>query len=387
MTRRFLGLLLATVLASPLAAQESRTVTIESSELGQTREIVIHEPLGYGQEDFAYYDVLYVFDAQMPALMNYASAVANLSDGLRGFIVVGILATMLEEEMYYRNHDLLPSDTEWNLGPRSGGNAEAFLRYVKNEVIPYVESNYRVLPQKTAIGHSLSASFLIYAMLQDPDLFDNYIAVSPNLEYDNQRLVRGLRAFDSDRVDGPMLFYMSHADEGEDWPSWQKANDAAYPLLKDSLANENFRVVTESYPEFTHMSGYMPSVSSALRTFVGEVRPAQLRELSEEQYEVTFRVRVPDEKDDIWITGNQESLGHWESDQIKMERISPLVRAITLSVRDFVEVKFFGDEGASQAWIAIGEPESWGVPKSSWPMMIRPEEGATYEFEVVGYVN
>ena len=48
---------------------------------------------------------------------------------------------------------------------KAGGNAEVFLAYVKNEVVPFIESNYRTLPERTAIGHSLGASFLIYTMV------------------------------------------------------------------------------------------------------------------------------------------------------------------------------------------------------------------------------
>lgn len=389
MTTRICSFLLTTaLLAIPLAAQNVETVTIESSELGQRREIVIYEPLGYSENEFAYYDVIYVFDAQLRGLVGYVSAIADLMDGPRGFIVVGIKATILEDEMYFRNHDLLPSDTEWNLGPKSGGNAEAFLAYVKNEVVPYVESEYRTLPLRTAVGHSLSASFLVYTLLEDPGLFDNYIAVSPNLAYDDERLVRGLRDFESDRLDRPMLFYMSHANEAESWSGWGPANDAAYAVLRDTLATEEFRVVLEEYPEHGHMSGFMPSVSSAMRTFIEDVRPAQVTELSPELFEITVTVTVPDEDDEIWISGNQETLGNWAPDQLKMERVSPLERRLTVSVQDWVEMKFYGGEGAAvQAWIATGEPESWGVPRTTWPMMLRPEQGAEYMFEVVGYQN
>lgn len=184
-----------------------------------------------------------------------------------------------------------------------------------------------------------------------------------------------------------MLFYLSHSDENAEIGSWRAANEVAYPLLEDSLANDNFRVVIEQYPEYTHRSGFMPSVSSAIQTFIEDVRPMQVLRLSEEQYEVTFTVTVPDEDHDIWIAGNQESLADWAPDVLQMERVSPLERRLTVSVRDWVEVKFYGGEKGAQAWIATGEPQPWGVPRTSWPMIIRPEEGGEYQFEVAGYVN
>ena len=387
MLRFALAALFAFTLTSPVLAQESGmpttpTVTIESEELGQTREIVIYEPMNYHQKADEYYDVIYVFDAHDRPLFDYVTAVSNLiKGGPRAVIVVGIRATLDYENMYFRNNDLLPSDTGWKL-PGKGGNAEAFLRYVKNEVVPYVESNYRTLPHRTAIGHSLSASFLVYTLLNDAQLFDNYIAVSPNLAYDDRRLVKGLRIFDSEQFETPTFFYMSHANEGEDWPEWAEANQIAYPLLRDTLANHDFRVWIEEYPDENHGSGYLTSVMSAMRMYVDSIRPQQLGELSEATYEITIKVEVPEEHDEIYISGNQESLGDWAENQVKMERASPLTRQITVDVRDHVEVKFFREEGGAQAWVKTGP-----MSKSTWSRMIRPEEGGEYSFEIASYMN
>ena len=221
-------------------------VIIESSELGQKRQILVYTPAHYQEEKFSYYNVIYVFDAHDRALFDAANGITSLlTEGSQDFIVVGIKATWIEEEMYARNHDLLPSDTRRNMGPKSKGNAEAFLAYVKNEVVPYVESNYRTLPHRTAVGHSLSASFLIYTLLNEPDLFDNYIAISPNLEYDDQRLVRGLENFDTGQFNTTKFLYMSHANEHEYWPDWKPANENAYRIVRESLVSENFKAVIE----------------------------------------------------------------------------------------------------------------------------------------------
>ncbi|MDX1592458.1 MAG: alpha/beta hydrolase-fold protein, partial [Balneolaceae bacterium] len=210
-------------------------VIFDSKEMGQKRQVLIQTPMNYNVRDFTYYNVIYVFDAQMRPFFDYTSGIVNLMGaGDREFIVVGIKATWIKEKMYGRNHDLVPSDTRMRLGPKSGGNAEAFLSFVKNEVMPYVESNYRTMPHNVAVGHSLSASFLLYTMIHEPDLFNNYIAVSPNLAYDDQRLVRDLRNFDPEQFSSPTYLYMSHADEHKAWPDWEKANKNAYALLRDT---------------------------------------------------------------------------------------------------------------------------------------------------------
>lgn len=74
-----------------------------------------------------------------------------------------------------------------------------FLSYVKKEVVPYIESNYRTLNHRTAVGY-LSASFIVYAMLNETNLIDNYIAISPNFSFDKERLVADIKQFDYAKI-------------------------------------------------------------------------------------------------------------------------------------------------------------------------------------------
>ena len=352
-------------------------VIFESTELGQTRQVLVYTPNHYAYSPFSYYNVIYVLDGQDSELFYAANGIAHLlTNGSQKFIVVGIKATYIEEQMYTRNHDLLPSDTQVNLGPKSGGNAEAFLAYIKNEVVPYIESNYRTLTHRTAVGHSLGGSFLVYSLLHQPDLFDNYIAISPNLEYDNQRLVRGLENFDPRKFTATKYLYMSHANEHLHWPDWKPANEKAHRILRDSLNSKNFRTVTESYPEEGHRTGFVPAFTSAMRTYLDSIQPKQEMELSREQYEVTFRIKVTNEDDEVYITGNQESLGNWQPNQVRMQKAGPLERSVTLQVQDPVKVQFTHGDWDSQVWIKVG-----GGGFSNQKLTVRPEEGKEYLFE------
>lgn len=355
-------------------------IIFDSKEMGQKRQVIIQTPMNYNVLDFQYYNVIYVFDAQMRPLFDYTSGIANLMGA--GVIVVGVKSTWIKEEMYGRNHDLVPSDTKMRLGPKSGGNAEAFLSFVKNEVMPYVESNYRTMPHNVAVGHSLSASFLLYAMVNEPDLFNNYIAVSPNLAYDNQRLVKDLRNFDSKQFSSPTYLYMSHADEHLGYPEWGKANKNAYTLLRDTLANDNFIVEIEEYPEETHQTTLVPSLHTAMKTYLGSMLPRQNLLLSKEEYEITIRLDLPVEGEEIYIAGNQEALADWQTGNVKMKHISPYEREITLTVHDPVEFNFYKGKGDAKAWVAFGDGG-----RSNQSIMIRPEEGGVYHYRLDGASN
>ncbi len=143
--------------------------------------------------------------------------------------------------------------------------------------------------------------------------------------------------------------------------------------------NSNVQVLVEQFPNEDHMSNFATSVTSAMRTYFTTILPKQHAEFSDDAYSITIRAKVPNENDELFITGNQESLGNWKSDQVKMVQVSPLIREITLSLRDHAAVTFYLN-GTSQAWIKYGDGG-----QSTHPMMFRPKEGDEYSFEVVRY--
>jgi hypothetical protein len=68
------------------------------------------------------------------------------------------------------------------------------------------------------------------------------------------------------------------------------------------------------------------------------------REMPEESkeplYEVTFTLNVPNATDEVYITGDGSSLGYWNPGLVKMNRVGPTQRSITLKVHSPVEYKF-----------------------------------------------
>jgi predicted alpha/beta superfamily hydrolase len=63
----------------------------------------------------------------------------------------------------------------------------------------------------------------------------------------------------------------------------------------------------------------------------------------------TIKLYVPNKTDEVFIVGNQEVLGNWQPNQVKMEKISDYERSITLELDFPAEFKFtkgsWGNEG------------------------------------------
>lgn len=146
---------------------------IKSKILNEERDLFVSVPDNY---DFSSgkYPVLYLLDGEIH--FDYISGVVKfLADNNRipQMIVVGITNTN-------RIRDYSPTASE-NF-PGSGG-ADSFLKFLKEELFPFVDKNYRTSPYKTVVGHSLCGLFCLYTMITKPETFDSYIAISPYVIY------------------------------------------------------------------------------------------------------------------------------------------------------------------------------------------------------------
>lgn len=359
------------------------TVQIHSKALGQDREILVYTPQLYDESRYAYYDVIYVFDAQNREFFDYThSLISFLSNGEKKFIVVGITSPYNEALDYARNNDLLPYPK--NTAPDDfyggySGNADNFLKYIKTEVVPYIDNHYRTLGHRIAVGHSLSASFIIYSLMNETALFDDYIAVSPNFAYDKQRLVDDLYHFDFNTIDKPYFLYISNADEANYWTSWKPAREKVYSFLRDSVAQPNLKVVIDSFPGESHWNSFAPALRNALTVYFEGVYQEQQNELSDSAYNIRIILKVPDKKDTVYITGNQSALANWDPSKLKMNRLSDLEREIRLNIHSPAMFKFTRGSWKTEAEVE-GNPQMVN-------MVIKPENGKTYRFVITNWAD
>jgi len=72
-----------------------------------------------------------------------------------------------------------------NIDIESGG-APLFLDFIREELFPFIESNYRAdTNMRILSGYSFGGLFCLYALFHDPDLFDKYFIGSPTIRYND----------------------------------------------------------------------------------------------------------------------------------------------------------------------------------------------------------
>ena len=282
MKNRLLVLLLLTVLINSVFAQSPHLLQlgerkeIESQVLGETRQYYVQLPQGYDRDRPARYPVAYLLDGEvlLPAL----HTVHQFYSG--GFIPEMVLIGI--DNSQNRNRDLTTSSVEMLYGQparNTTGKADKFLEFLRTELIPHIENNYPVTGYRTLIGHSYGGLFTLYALLQTPELFANYLAIDPSLDWDNQHLYKVAKESERlKRLQNKSLFISLNGQLHMQDPSvtidnvmedqsfftqFARANMTFTNLLREEAA-EGLDLHWKFYPNDLHGTIPLPSIMDGL---------------------------------------------------------------------------------------------------------------------------
>ena len=144
----------------------------DSQRIGQKRQLKIQLPTNYDADIEQHFPLIVVLDGDY-LFEPVAGSVYYHSywEDMPNAIVVGI------DQNDTRNADVFHEDI--NFLPT--GSGLAFYEFVANELIPWLELNYRILNFRVIVGHDQTANFLNYYLLVKPPIFQGYISMSPDL--------------------------------------------------------------------------------------------------------------------------------------------------------------------------------------------------------------
>ena len=234
---------------------------LHSRVLNQDRRLYIHIPKLDSTDVNQALPVLYLLDGE-----NHFHMVSAYIEYLRHWqiipplIVVGIISVD-------RVKDLTPINSSLNFFGKvtsayktSGGN-EQFFNFIQQELMPYIETNYKTSPFKILAGHSLGGLTAINCMLTRPDMFDAYIAISPSLWFGNKYILRlAEQKLPSLSMANKKIFYSVGNEDGA------FRNDLLkFDKLVDHAKLKTVEHAYKYYPGEDHMTEPIPAYYDAIR--------------------------------------------------------------------------------------------------------------------------
>ena len=227
--------------------------TFHSKVLGEDRRIFVQTPSNMKPYDA--YPVLYVLDGEAFSIMA-GGQVQYLSEAYKiipSMIVVGIANTDRVRDLTPTHSIIGPDgkpDTSVNAFGKTSGGGEKFLQFIKEELMPYIESNYPTAPYKILSGHSLGGLMAVYCMVNHPEYFNAYIGISPSVQWDkNSMLQQVADKMNTKNASNRMLFF---TDANEDAAFHQNQLSLDSLLKVKNIPGLKYKRMF--YPEETHIS-------------------------------------------------------------------------------------------------------------------------------------
>lgn len=185
----------------------SHIIPIESRNTGRQHELVIILPSSYQSQPTKKYPVLYYLDAYWDTPL-LASTYGNLiyDNEVPEFIMVGL--SYPEGKDYGKERRL---DYTFTPVDEGSGKSDQFLAFIKTEVAPLIEKQYRGLSTDRVLsGNSLGGLFTLTAAYKAPEFFSGFIAISPAVEWDNKALIKFDQSYAKDHQSLPGRVFISY---------------------------------------------------------------------------------------------------------------------------------------------------------------------------------
>ncbi len=150
---------------------------IKSKVLGEELKLFVYLPEGYETSSKRCPVLYHFYEENLIYYFHYSTGITRFLSRARMIPPMIVVAVQVDGM-----RDLTPSKTP-DYGPRSGGS-DNYIKFLKEELIPYIDKTYRTEPFRIIWGHSIVGTLCIYTLLSAPEVFNAYITSSPYFIYD-----------------------------------------------------------------------------------------------------------------------------------------------------------------------------------------------------------
>lgn len=272
----------------------SEVLTVESENTGRQYQIAIALPASYHYKPAVAYPVVYVLDsnvvfeavAALARFMHLGGTFPEVVVAGIGYPLHGFYGDDFDQFYIRRSQDftsVIDEQYEQFVRTKLGlkdiridsGGAARFQKFVTEELVSRVESEYRASPvDRTLLGHSTGGHFALYALFKQPQAFHRYVVGSPSLGYGGRALFALENEYAGQHQGLPVRLFLAIGEE-EERPSFSPIGYLAslvsvsdfyrFSAILEERQYEGLDFTKKVFEGFDHCSVLGPFVSAGLK--------------------------------------------------------------------------------------------------------------------------
>lgn len=254
--------------------------SVRSNVLGETRKISIYKPEVFPEYAEAVFPVIYVLDGEF--YTDYIATMINLM--CERFVTMPpIMVVGIENfgRSRGRNRDMTPLVAKDSSTFKTSGGAEIFIKFIREELFPFVEKDHKKTPYRVIVGHSLAGWLVMHSFLKHPGMFNAHLASDPAMWMDQNAYMHiAGEAINKMRVYDGSLFISTVNS-----PSLV-TNARKVDSLLESRSPKGLSYKFMEYPREDHLTVYFKSFYEGLRFFFQMDPPEYGKQPAEITYEL-----------------------------------------------------------------------------------------------------
>jgi predicted alpha/beta superfamily hydrolase len=265
---------------APFVLKDTEVRPIRAKALQRDYEIYVGLPASYHAQPQRRFPVLFVTDADyaFPLVRSIARRVGNGGQGLEEFILVGLSYSAGDTPEFSRRRDYTPTPNGERTPDPSGrppifGEAEAYRRFLAEEVMPFIAASYRTDTNRNIYaGHSYGGLFGLHVLLAEPKMFSHYIIGSPSLWFDQKAMFARERDYAGANKDlraNVLMAVASFETMSKGSPRYNRKVDMVGELreFEQALRSRNYhglKLQAEIIPDEDHLTSFPAIVTRGL---------------------------------------------------------------------------------------------------------------------------
>ena len=252
---------------NPVHLENTEQFPIESKYVKNEKYIIqVGLPIGYKSSDKSY-PVLYVLDGDKSfGMAKEITDWLSWDNEIKNIIVVGISygrGTNIWWEKRTRDYTQF-KDTVYYYYPNAGGG-DNFLSFIKNELFPVINKNYRTKQDSNAImGLSFGALLSSYVLFTKPDMFKYYIIISPSLFWNGNSILKTESDYFVKHKELNKTVYMAYGSQDDN--DWVIGPTTELIRVIQEHKYESLNFITQVFKGETHISVYPVALTHGLKT-------------------------------------------------------------------------------------------------------------------------